>query len=340
MSNNNEPKNNINTQDIFSEYLYFNNFQNDINNEDFPKPNFDSFDKFNNSIDENSIKSINSLSEFKKSNNLNKSHNYEYQSQISRKIINHNNFENNKKISFNGQNEINIMRDINKENQFLSRKKAFNLIQNKELSEKEIKQKKLKMNRESAKKSRLKKKVYLENLEKQYFLLKTEYIKIIESEKVNKAYSNNFIQKEENFSKDDKITPYFKIGKENVLYECKINKEDNINNNNNYFSKQKKVMENILVNQIDMLTPLNIKSLQNKFLKLNKLDNNDNFQTIKNKIISNLETIKELYDISENDNNQNKQSKGYQLFDFYQNILLLLNKYEIIQRNIENINSI
>ena len=53
-------------------------------------------------------------------------------------------------------------------------------------------------------------------------------------------------------------------------------------------------MENILVNQIDMLTPLNIKSLQNKFLKLNKLDNNDNFQTIKNKIISNLETIKEL----------------------------------------------
>ena len=112
MSNNNEPKNNINTQDIFSEYLYFNNFQNDINNEDFPKPNFDSFDKFNNSIDENSIKSINSLNEFKKSNNLNKSHNYEYQSQISRKIINHNNFENNKKISFNGQNEINIMRDI------------------------------------------------------------------------------------------------------------------------------------------------------------------------------------------------------------------------------------
>ena len=99
-------------------------------------------------------------------------------------------------------------------------------------------------------------------------------------------------------------------------------------------------MENILINQIDMLTPLNIKSLQNKFLKLNKLDNNDNFQTIKNKIISNLETIKELYDISENDNNQNKQSKGYQLFDFYQNILLLLNKYEIIQRNIENINSI
>ena len=80
------------------------------------------------------------------------------------------------------------------------------------------------MNRESAKKSRLKKKVYLENLEKQYFLLKTEYIKIIESEKVNKAYSNNFIQKEENFSKVDKITPYFKIGKENVLYECKINK--------------------------------------------------------------------------------------------------------------------
>ena len=184
------------------------------------------------------------------------------------------------------------------------------------------------MNRESAKKLRLKKKVYLENLEKQYFLLKIEYIKIIESEKVNKASSNNFLQKEENFSKVDKITPYFKIGKENVLHECKINKEDNINNNNHY-SKQKKVMENILINQIDMLNPLNIKSLQNKFFKLNKLEINGGFQTNKNKIISNLEIIKELYDISENDNNQNKQSKGYQLFDFYQNILLLLNKYEI-----------
>ena len=86
-----------------------------------------------------------------------------------------------------------------------------------------------------------------------------------------------------------------------------------------------------------MLNPLNIKSLQNKFFKLNKLEINGGFQTNKNKIISNLEIIKELYDISENDNNQNKQSKGYQLFDFYQNILLLLNKYEIW--NIENINN-
>jgi len=79
--------------------------------------------------------------------------------------------------------------------------------------------------------------------------------------------------------------------------------------------------------------------MQNKFLKLNKLENNDNFQIIKNKINTNLETIKEIYDINENDTNINKQSKGYQLYDFYKNISLLLDKYEKIIEYIDDINN-
>ena len=57
--------------DIFSEYLISNSFQNSFLNQDFAKPDNETFDKFFNN-DENSLKSLNSLNEFSKSN-LNKS---------------------------------------------------------------------------------------------------------------------------------------------------------------------------------------------------------------------------------------------------------------------------
>ena len=311
MSYNNEEKNDNNNQDIFREFLNFNNFHNEIINEDFPKHSFDSFDKFN-SNDEYSIKSLNSINEINKTNNLNKSQINEHQIPTPKKIIhlmnaNNLNFDNMKKIDFNGKNEINIISELN---------------------------------RESAKKSRLKRKIYIENLEKQYLLLKTEYIKIIEKQKLNKGYVNNSILKNEHFIEDDKINPNLKIGKENVLYDFNKVKEENIQNNNDCLNKQKKIMENILINQIDMMTPINIKLLQHKFLKLNKIDNNDNFQTIQNKINSNIEMIKELYDINENEICINKKSKGYKLFEFYSNISTLLNKYEVLCTNIDNINNI
>ena len=359
MSNNNEEGNNMKAQDIFSEYLNFNNFHNDIMKEDFPKPNLDSYDKFNLS-DESSIKSVNSMNEYSKTNLFNKSMTFESQPQSPKKYhfvnisninnINNNNniinnFDNIKRINFNGKSEINFNlknnknQDNNQNNQFLSKKKLNNIIQKKESNEnidKELKQKKLLMNRESAKKSRLKKKAYIANLEKEYLSLKTEYIRMIENQnfKNNFIYNNNF-----NYS-NNRINPNLKIGKENVLYEFNDPKEENIQNiNNDYINKQKKIMENLLINQIDMMTPINIKIMQNKFLKLNKLENNDNFQIIKNKINSNLETIKEIYDINENDTNINKQSKGYQLYDFYKNIVLLLDKYEIIISYIDDINN-
>ena len=344
MADNNEETNN---QDIFREFLNFNNFHNEILNEDFPKHSFDSFDKFN-SNDEYSMKSLNSLNNITKSNNLNKSQMNELKIPTPKKImhlmnINNLNFENLTKINLNGKNEINPIKeikDIKPNNQFLSQKIEFNSLQTSEQVDNEIKQKKLLINRESAKKSRLKRKIYIENLEKQYLILKTEYIKIIEKQKLNQGYINNSILKNEHFIDDNKINPNLKIGKENVLYDFKKLQEDNIQINNDCLNKQKKIMENILINQIDMMTPINIKLLQHKFLKLNKIDNNDNFQTIKNKINSNIEMIKELYDINENDIDINKKSKGYKLFDFYSNVAKLLNKYEVICTNIDKINNI
>ena len=344
MADNNEETNN---QDIFREFLNFNNFHNEILNEDFPKHSFDSFDKFN-SNDEYSMRSLNSVNNITKSNNLNKSQMNELKIPTPKKImhlmnINNLNFENLTKINLNGKNEINPIKeikDIKPNNQFLSKKIEFNSLQTSEQVDNEIKQKKLLINRESAKKSRLKRKIYIENLEKQYLILKTEYIKIIEKQKLNQGYINNSILKNEHFIDDNKINPNLKIGKENVLYDFKKLQEDNIQINNDCLNKQKKIMENILINQIDMMTPINIKLLQHKFLKLNKIDNNDNFQTIKNKINSNIEMIKELYDMNEIDIDINKKSKGYKLFDFYSNVAKLLNKYEVICTNIDKINNI
>ena len=230
----------------------------------------------------------------------------------------------------NGKNEM-YMRDMNKDNnkKFLSLKRELTLIQNKE---KEVKQQKLIMNRESAKKSRLKKKAYVENLEKEYLVLKTEYIKMIQCQnlKKNLLYNNN--------SNNGKLqNENLKLGKENVIYEFNTSKDRYTHNNNinEHINMQKKILENLLINQIDLMTPINIKSIQNKFLKLNKLENGDNFPTIKNKINMNLETIKEIYDITENDNALNKKSKGYQLYDFYSNIIKLLDKYEVLNKFFE-----
>ena len=342
MAVNNEEITNINNQDIFSEYLNINNFQKDMIKEEFIKPNYDYFDQLN-SLDEKSIKSLSSIKDFKKSLNQDKLHTYELKSKLPEKvglIINNNDIENINNKNFNGKTEVNIIKEKkkeNKSNKIPSKKSEINSIQNKENMTKEVKQKKLLSNRESAKKSRLKKKAYIENLEKKYLILKTEYIRNIEKQKLRKAYFKN-----EHFIDEDKINPNLKIGKENIIYDSQKYNDEYIQNNisNNYYSKQKKIIENLLVNQIDMMTPINIKILQNKFLKLYKLESNDNFQIIRNKIDVNLETIKELYDINENDKDINKKSKGYQLFEFYSNIAILLNRYEVLYKNLETINCV
>ena len=344
MSVKNESMNKLQQQDIFSEYLNFNNFNNDIMNESFPKQNNEFFDKYLFS-DESSIRSLNSMNDYTKPNLLNRSLLYESQPQTENyhlHNINENNYENFKRMNINNLSrkkeiKFNLKKDINKENnQFILKKEQNKIIQNKENIGKELKQKKLLMNRESAKKSRLKKKAYIENLEKGYLELKTEYIKMIQN--INPELKNNLTENE-NIIKDNKINKNLKIGKENVLYEFNQNEKEIISNNSD-INKKKIILENLLINQIDIMTPINIKIMQNKFLKLNKLDKGDNFEVIKNKINSNLEIIKEIYDITDNDNNINKKLKSYQLYDFYKNILLLLDKYEIIIKYTSNITSV
>ena len=54
--------------DLFTEYLNCNNFENEILNEEFINPNNETFDKFFNN-DENSYKSLNSINDFSNANN-------------------------------------------------------------------------------------------------------------------------------------------------------------------------------------------------------------------------------------------------------------------------------
>ena len=139
--------------DIFSEYLISNSFQNSFLNQDFAKPDNETFDKFFNN-DENSLKSLNSLNEFNKSN-LNKSFLLEQQ-----QILDHLPIDNLNNIINGGKEKKLNNENINKDNN-KKKKNLFNTFGNKEITPEEKKQKKLIMNRESAKKSRLKKRIIL-----------------------------------------------------------------------------------------------------------------------------------------------------------------------------------
>ena len=83
------------------------------------------------------------------------------------------------------------------------------------------------MNRESAKKSRLKKKQYIENLEKEFVLLREELIKIKSLRNLNNK--NNLDNTSENFSNNNNII-------ENIIYHNKnmfnidMNSSFNVNN--------------------------------------------------------------------------------------------------------------
>ena len=192
------------------------------------------------------------------------------------------------------------------------------------------------MNRESAKKSRLKKKNYIENLEKQYILLKEEFIKIKEEEKINNNGNNNNIQ----LSQNDNEYKNNNLGKKNQISKYILEHFNIANSNGN---NQKKLMTYLLINQIDIMTPIKIKAFQSKFLKMQILDIDDSIEVIKNKINMNLNIITELYGIETGNNNisnlnifNNKKSIAIQLYEFYNDVKSLINKFEIIFNNIDN----
>ena len=209
MNNSNQIKNPIVIKgDIFSDYLNCNSFHNSLSKKDFAKPDNESFNKFFNN-DENSIKSLNSLNDSC--------------GQILTKQITHHNLIENlfptnrfdflKSTKEKNKNELSINNkdDIKKKNLFCA------LV--KEPTVEDKKQKKLIMNRESAKKSRLKRKNYIENLEKQYILLKEEFIKIREEQKLNSSMNNlnNYLLSNDEQNKINQNSNYPKKIKKDVL---------------------------------------------------------------------------------------------------------------------------
>ena len=99
----------------------------------------------------------------------------------------------------------------------------------------------------------------------------------------------------------------------------------------------------LLINQIDIMTPIKIKSFQNKYLKMQILDVADSIEVIKNKINMNLDIIIELYGMEVDNKNIPKlkmcdknKSIAYQLFEYYNDIKSLINKFETLYNSIDN----
>ena len=228
------------------------------------------------------------------------------------------------------------------------------------------------MNRESAKKSRLKKKKYIENLEKEFLILKEELIRLKSYENLNnknnpeiineRSSNNNIIENiisnnknkfnydmelkfNINNHKDKEIASLINQLKKEEFKIISNNLEKDTKVVNNFINKQKKILQNLLVKQIDLMTPVSIKDFQNKFLKLEEIKKDDSISVIKNKINKNLEAIIELYDINvkENQDNKNmnpKNTKGFNIYIFYNSLKSYIEQYELIYNKIDNYNSL
>ena len=355
-------------EDIFLDYLIYNN--NPLTNEDFIKPKLETFDKFFDeeestqklNISPNKLNSKISLPQNSPFNNFS---NLPEKLKIINGAEEKNILENNTKMNnnLNNNNDINLGQNNLYECNCMKKHLLFNTIHDQNLNIEELKKRKLIMNRESAKKSRLKKKKYVENLEKEFIVLKEELIRIKSSKNINNSdkfindlYSNNII---ENFLKNEKknnIDLNLNLNKkEKEIFELKREEMNIISNNleknpdkiKSFTNKQKNVLEYLLVKQIDSMTPIKIKNFQNKFLKLETFEIDDNINIIKNKIEKNINTLIELYDIDENNckNNINKnniiinknKSISYQLYDFYNSLKAYVDQYYNIFNKIENI---
>ena len=335
----------IQEEDIFLEHL--NNKNNPLKNEEFIKGSLETFDKFfsEEEIIKTNKKPVNLSIEYSPISNKSDFH------KIKEKIIN----GGKEKIfpfNMNLKNEKNV--EMNQ-----MKKQIFNTLQSYEPVE-DLKKKKLFLNRESAKRSRLKKKQYIENLEKEFMFLKEEIIRLKNCknniEITNNSVSNNNIFK--NSIMNNKMIPNIDINlglninthkdkeilnlKKQELHIISNNLEKDTRTVNSYINKQKKLLQNLLIKQIDIITPVKIKNFQNKFLKLEEIKNDDNISVIKNKINKNLESIIELYDIDTTNNNQETnqfkyKSKGNNIYNFYNDLKSYIEQYEFIYNKIENL---
>ena len=348
-------------EDIFLDYLNYNN--NPLTNQEFIKPKFETFDKFFND-EENSPKS-------NISSNKSLPHIPSFEQYPLNSINNHS-----EKIKVNGGHGINLIEEnyknsnTNNINSFQNldessstmKRQLFSIMQNQKFTIEDLRKKKLIMNRESAKKSRLKKKRYIENLEKEYLILKEELIRIKSNQNININYNKINAEElcstkiNENTFKNQNCNNLNYNNKEKEIFDLKKDELNIITNNleknsnavNNYVKKQKNLLSYLLVKQIDIMTPIKIKAFQNKFLKLETFDQDDSIEVVKNKINTNLNTIIELYDIEPYDDSiesnkteslctNKKKSMAYNLYDFYNSLQIYVNHYEYIYNKIENI---
>ena len=315
---------------------------NPLKNEDFIKGSLDGFDKFF-SEEENVRESKNPINS-----------SVDYIPLSSQNIYN----KSDEKIINGGKDKIHIydmnakgtIHEKNKEkNQ--TKKQIFNTLQNDKYED--LKKKKLILNRESAKRSRLKKKNYIENLEKEYLILKEEIMRLKSSQNIlcknTKEILNDSIPSN-NIIENIKINNIINNPKDKEIMRLKKDELNIISNNlgkdsktiNNYINKQKKLLHNCLIRQIDIMVPLEIKYFQNKFLKMDEIKKDDSISIIKNKITRNLEVIKDLYDIeiipeTDKNNSLKNDSKGNNIFNFYKYLKSYVEQYELIYNKIDNL---
>ena len=182
---------------------------------------------------------------------------------------------------------------------FLKNILPINQITIPEINDKEIKNKvfdhKHIMNKLSARKSRLKKKEYIKNLEEEILKLKNEislYKKtnsfstvdsINENDEKNKHFFNNIIL----FERHEK-----EIKKEGQKKKANLIKE--------YELLQKDILKEMLIRQINYFIPLKYKIFGEKYIKLNNISEDDSISVVINKINENLYRINYYIDNSKN----------------------------------------
>jgi hypothetical protein len=347
---------------IFPEIIFDNINYNDethlIADDIIANDNLDPFDNFfnskrsrNSSYDENDFQKLISYKQNNGTPNSPKKLNF------IQKDINNNNLNGNNIIkinnNINGNNIININgsfklvdnnKNVKKDNE-KKKKVLFNSFQpNKEMQTQ--KQRQRIKNKLSARKSRLKKKLYVEHLEKEYILVKKE----LNEMKQKFSLNNDFLplNEEEYNIKNKKICQNCinideMIEEENLILSRNAKNVNHLINS--FTAKQRINLEQLLIKQIQVMMPVKIKMFQNKYLKLLSINKDDNIDVIKNKIDENLNAIKELYDINifnvEEDNGINKvnnyqiegvkcKSMAYQIYKFYTNLKNYVNEFEKI----------
>ena len=331
-------------EDIFLDYLVCNN--NPLTNEDFIEPKLESFDKFFNE-EENSQKSNILSNKYYSQMHYSPSTNCNNNSEKT-KIINGGQDKNIIDVKKNVN--LNLMENLGKNNDTKKQLHNLNDNNNKLFNIEDLRTKKLIMNRESAKKSRLKKKKYIQTLEKEFIILKEELIRIkssLNSSNKEKYLNNNNIFSNtifDNIMNNQSNNINLNLNnKEKEIFDLKNQEKEIILKNlekneevvENYVKIQKNVLEYLLVKQINAMTPTTIKTFQNKFLKLENIDIDDNISIIKNKINNNLKAIVELYDIEENNYKNDKirnknNSMSYKLYEFYSSLKKYIEQYDLI----------